>query len=230
MKAIINKVIVFVKKDSTYKLDEALALTDVLMIVFSRATECFRGLGFCLLSLRKPVLFFKGRNVKISHSAHLKFGSGFLVGDYSKVHCLSQNGLVFGRNVSIGRCVEVISTAVVSNVGVGISVGNNVGINSNCFIGGQGGVSIEDDVIIGPGVRIFSENHNFGGDGLIRKQGETRSRVVVGRDSWLGAGAVLLPGVVLGSKTIVAAGAVVCKSFEGGVVLAGCPARVVKRF
>lgn len=80
-------------------------------------------------------------------------------------------------------------------------------------------------VYIGPNVGIITANHDP--DNLdLHLEGKN---VVIGDDCWIGMNSVLLPGVILGKKTIVGAGSVVTKSFpEGGVVLCGVPARVVR--
>ena len=60
-------------------------------------------------------------------------------------------------------------------------------------IGGRGGVEIGNDVLFGPGIRIFSENHEFAAmDLLIREQGERRSRVTIADDCWFGARVTIL--------------------------------------
>ena len=79
-------------------------------------------------------------------------------------------------------------------------------------------------------MKIFSENHNFSeGDLAIRKQGVSRKGVSIGNDCWIGANTAILDGVELKDRTVVAAGSVVTKSFEGNVLLGGIPAKVLKK-
>lgn len=78
---------------------------------------------------------------------------------------------------------------------------------------------------IGPNVGIITANHDFD-DLAVHEAGQD---VIIGEACWLGMNSVILPGVVLGAKTIVAAGAVVTTSFpEGRVVIGGVPAKVLK--
>jgi len=78
---------------------------------------------------------------------------------------------------------------------------------------------------IAPNVGIITANHN-----IENLDAHTEGKdVIIGEKCWIGMNSVILPGVELGEKTIVAAGAVVTKSFpQGNVVLAGVPARVIK--
>ena len=106
-----------------------------------------------------------------------------------------------------------------------IGVETNPGMMPGCYIQGIGKVVIGDYCRIGPNVSIISANHK-----LEDLRAHDLGRVEIGAYSWLAAGAVVLPNVTLGDFTIVAAGAVVTKSFpEGYAVLAGSPARVIRR-
>lgn len=82
--------------------------------------------------------------------------------------------------------------------------------------------------MIGPGVIIWSQNHKYESPSIpIRVQGYERRKVIIDRDVWIGAAAVILPGVHLAEGTVVAAGSVVTKSTEPYSVVAGVPARVI---
>lgn len=100
------------------------------------------------------------------------------------------------------------------------------GLSAGCHIDGRNGIEIGANVWIGPRVTLVSMNH----DPCDYARYLEAPPIVIGADSWLGANAVVLPGVVLGRHTVVAAGAVVTGSFpDGDQLLAGCPAKVVKR-
>lgn len=104
-----------------------------------------------------------------------------------------------------------------------------VGINSSiarpgCYIQGAGGVYIGKYVQFGPNVGILSANHD-----LYDQNKYNTAPIKIGDDSWIGMNSVVTAGVELGPRTIVAAGAVVTKSFpEGYCVLAGVPAKKIK--
>lgn len=99
------------------------------------------------------------------------------------------------------------------------------GLAVGCHIDGRNGIVFGDNVWVGPRVSIISMNHDVND---FTKYVPERP-VEIGRDSWLAANSVILPGVKLGPHTIVAAGAVVTKSFPvGNQILAGVPAHIVK--
>lgn len=92
-------------------------------------------------------------------------------------------------------------------------------------------VVIGDDVITGPSCYVTDQNHTYADpDTPIREQWPSDDPVEIGAGSWLGAGAVILPGTQLGVQTVVGAGAVVRGRFPDHAVLAGIPARVVRRW
>jgi acetyltransferase-like isoleucine patch superfamily enzyme len=155
-------------------------------------------------------------------------GRNLILEDRVFISGISENGVRMGDNVSIGKNSLLFGSAVIQQKGVGITIGNNVGINANCYLGGQGGIVIENDVIIGPGVKIFSENHIYNELGLIRKQGVTRKETIIKNNCWIGAGVIVLCGVTIHEGCVIAAGSVVTKDIPSNSVAAGVPAKVVK--
>ncbi|GAB3760296.1 DapH/DapD/GlmU-related protein [Spirosoma pomorum] len=112
-----------------------------------------------------------------------------------------------------------------TNFGRFIRLGKNVFINHACSFLDIGGITIEDDVQIGPHVNLTSENHPL--DPADRKT-LLLQPIVIKRNAWIGAGATILPGVTVGENAVVAAGAVVSRDVPDNVVVAGVPAKVVK--
>lgn len=99
------------------------------------------------------------------------------------------------------------------------------GLAYGCHIDGRNGIEIGDNVWIGPRVSLISMNHDLHD---FNKYVACKP-IVIGANSWIATGAIILSGVVLGGHTVVAAGSVVTKSFpDGNQVLAGNPARVVR--
>jgi acetyltransferase-like isoleucine patch superfamily enzyme len=108
----------------------------------------------------------------------------------------------------------------------GLSVGKNFNINTGAHIDARGGVVIGDHVAIGPNAVIISSNHNWKETGRpLLFQGHKYAPVHIGSDVWIGANASVLPGVNIGDRTIVAAGAVVTRDTKPGSVVGGVPAR-----
>jgi len=112
-----------------------------------------------------------------------------------------------------------------TNFGKFLSIGKNVFINHACSFLDMGGITIEDDVMIGPKVNLITENHPLAPSdrrALITKP------ITIKRNAWIGAGATILPGVTIGENAVVAAGAVVSKDVPANVVVGGIPAKIIK--
>lgn len=112
-----------------------------------------------------------------------------------------------------------------TNFGRHIRIGKNVFINHDCTFLDLGGITIEDDVLIGPKVSLISENHPV--NPKDRKILDLKP-VVIKRNAWIAANATILPGVTVGENSVVAAGAVVTENVPDNTVVAGVPARVIK--
>jgi len=111
--------------------------------------------------------------------------------------------------------------------GVNIHVGDNFCANFDCVILDCAEVRIGRSCLIAPQVGIYTAFHPI--DPTQRKSGRELARpIVIGDDCWIGGHATINPGVTLGNNVVVAAGAVVTKSFGDNVVLAGVPARVIR--
>lgn len=112
-----------------------------------------------------------------------------------------------------------------TNFGKFTKIGKNVFINHDCSFLDLGGITIEDEVMLGPQVKITSENHPL--DPKIRRL-LILGKVHIKRNAWIGAGATILPGVTVGENAIVAAGAVVNKDVPDNAIVGGIPAKVIK--
>ena len=127
---------------------------------------------------------------------------------------------------SCGRDVNVEHNAFLSS-GRGITIGDRSGIGLNARIAGP--LSIGDDVMMGPGVMIFTQNHR--NDDLtvpMRLQTAPKEKVTIGNDVWIGANAIILPGVTVGNGVIIGAGAIVTKDVPDYAVVGGNPARIIR--
>jgi acetyltransferase-like isoleucine patch superfamily enzyme len=120
----------------------------------------------------------------------------------------------------------IIFAPFYTNFGKFIKIGKNVFINHACSFLDMGGITIEDEVLIGPKVNLITENHPI--DPNNRRALMTKP-IVIKRKAWIGAGATILPGVTVGENAIVAAGAVVSKDVPDNTIAGGVPAKVIKR-
>ena len=98
-------------------------------------------------------------------------------------------------------------------------------VSGGCYIQAFNGIEIGDDVIFAPGVKIVSSNH----DPCDHRQHIKAPPIKIGNRCWVGANAIILPGVSIDDDSIVGAGAVVTKSFPKNVVLGGNPARIIRQ-
>jgi acetyltransferase-like isoleucine patch superfamily enzyme len=112
-----------------------------------------------------------------------------------------------------------------TNFGKHTKIGKNVFINHACSFLDLGGITIEDDVLIGPRVNLITENHPV--DPAKRKDLDLKS-ILIKRNAWIGAGATILPGVTVGENSIVAAGAVVNKDVPDNSIMGGVPAKLLR--
>lgn len=119
-----------------------------------------------------------------------------------------------------------IFTPFHTNFGRHIQLGKNVFINHACTFLDLGGIVIEDDVLIGPKVSIITENHPVNPND--RKILDLKS-VIIKRNAWIGANAIILPGVTIGENSVVAAGSVVTKDVPPNSFVAGIPAKIIKK-
>lgn len=110
-----------------------------------------------------------------------------------------------------------------------VSIGNYSYINPHCIIGGQGGVTIGNFVMISYNCNIVSANHGYSNwQKPMRLQGIVTKPVVIHDDVWIGANAVILPGVTIGRGAIIGANAVVTKNVDEYAIVGGVPAKLLK--
>jgi acetyltransferase-like isoleucine patch superfamily enzyme len=111
--------------------------------------------------------------------------------------------------------------------GLKLVVGTDVFINHGCTINDLGGIEIGDDAMIGPNVSLLSTGHPT--PVADRRTGITVAPIVIGTNVWIGAGATVLGGVTVGDGAVVAAGAVVSRDVPTATLVAGVPAREVRK-
>ena len=123
-----------------------------------------------------------------------------------------------------------ISEGVIIKYPENVCIGNYVSINPFCYIHGGGGVTIGDSVRIAFRVSLVSMEMVYENPEVeIRNQGYARSPIAIDNDVWIGAGAIVLRGVHIGQGSVIGAGAVVTRDVPPYVVVAGVPARIIKK-
>ena len=132
------------------------------------------------------------------------------------------------RKFSLGRHSVVESFCCINNAVGDVIIGDHtrIGIHNTII----GPVSIGNHVNLAQGITVTALNHNFTDTSKrIDEQGISTKQVTIGDDVWIGANAVILPGVTIGRHVVVAAGAVVTKDVPDNCIVGGVPAKVIKQ-
>jgi maltose O-acetyltransferase len=110
--------------------------------------------------------------------------------------------------------------------GSNILLGQRVFFNFNCVVLDVCRVVIGDFTLFGPAVQIYTATHPMNAE--LRRKLEFARPVEVGSDVWVGGGAIICPGVKIGSRSVIGAGSVVTRDIPDGVFAAGNPCRVIR--
>lgn len=111
--------------------------------------------------------------------------------------------------------------------GSNIYLGRNCYFNFNCVVLDVCRVTIGEHSMFGPAVQIYAATHPLNAD--LRRQQEYGKPVNIGSDVWVGGGAIICPGVTIGSRSVIGAGSVVARDIPEGVFAAGNPCRVIRK-
>lgn len=132
------------------------------------------------------------------------------------------------RKFFLGDYSVVESFACINNAVGDVVIGNHTRIGLHNTIIGP--VTIGNHVNLAQGITVTALNHNFSdAEKRIDEQGVNTTPVVIGDDIWIGANAVILPGVTIGSHSVVAAGSVVTKDVPPHSLVAGVPAKIIRQ-
>lgn len=146
---------------------------------------------------------------------------------------LSRPGLIhIGRGVEIRRGARLEALAVEGGASPRIEIGDGTSIQLRFHCGAAGRIAIGRNVLIAGGVYVTDHDHDLGRPGApaVRSDEVRVAPTRIDDDCWLGEGAMVLKGVHLGRGTVVAAGAVVTRSTAPYTLVAGVPARVLRRW
>ena len=132
------------------------------------------------------------------------------------------------RKFSLGKRSVIESFCCINNAVGDVIIGDDtrIGIHNTII----GPVTIGNHVNLAQGITVTALNHNFKDTSLrIDEQGFSTKPIVIEDDVWIGANAVILPGVTIGKHVVVAAGAVVTKDVPDNCIVGGIPAKMMKR-
>lgn len=206
------------------KKDRLIIYMDTLAKV---ARGCFKRLGLAKVS----GLFFVSKGAKINHKSHIYCGKNVKFEADSEIHGLSTHGLYFGNNVTIGRFTSIRPSSYygVGNIGYGLEMGDNSSIGPYGFIGCSGRIKIGKNVMIGPRVSLFAENHNFKDkDVSTKSQGVNNQGIIIEDDCWIGSGVIILDGVTIGHGSVIGGGALIARDVPANSVVYDKRERVIR--
>ena len=131
------------------------------------------------------------------------------------------------RRFWLGKKSVIESYCCINNAVGDVAIGDHTRIGIHCTVIGP--VCIGNNVNLAQGITVTALNHNFTDTSRrIDEQGISTKPVVIGDDVWIGANAVILPGVTIGRHVVVAAGAVVTNDVPDNCIVGGVPAKIIK--
>lgn len=123
---------------------------------------------------------------------------------------------------------SILSTPFCCEFGSNIQIGHHSYINFNVTMLDVGPIKIGDNVMIAPNARLYTATHDE--DALARRSWDVYGKAItIGDDVWIGGGAIICPGVTIGARSIIGAGAVVTRDIPADSVAVGNPARVIRQ-
>ncbi|MFH1862810.1 MAG: glycosyltransferase [bacterium] len=227
---LLQRFVKLVKHDPNYTLDEALGWRDLAGMFWKLGASLIRGFWQRLFLAEARGLLFIGKNVRLRNCKHITLGKNFIAEDGCEIQGLSKSGVIFGDNFTIGSYAMIRPSGYYGReIGAGLKIGDRSNVGPYCYLGASGGITIGNDVMMGPRVSFFAENHNFERtDVAMRQQGCTRKPIVIEDNCWIASGAIILAGVTVGRGSIIGAGAVVNRNVPPYSIVAGNPARVIR--
>lgn len=168
-----------------------------------------------------------GRNINLRHPRRISIGNGVFIDDNCTLDAKgkSEEGIRLGDGVALAR------NTILSCKGGSITVGNNSNISANCMLISESSLAIGENVLIA-GLCYIIAGGNHGIDRvdipIIRQQVVQKGGVRIEDNAWLGANVTILDGVTIGRDSIIGAGAVVTRDIPEFAIALGVPAKVVK--
>ena len=149
--------------------------------------------------------------------------------NFNTSSCFDLNARKILLEELLGKSNQVyIEPPFYCDYGANIEFENNCYLNHNCVFLDVCKIKVGSNVLFGPNVQVYTATHPV--DPIVRRTGKENGKPIkIGNDVWIGGSAVICPGVTVGDGVTVGAGAVVTKDIEPNVVVAGNPAKIIKR-
>lgn len=198
-----------------------ISIYDKINIYFRTVVKILRGGVLRIFLKQAKGLFLVGKHVQISHGKHISCGKNVKFEDYSEIHGLCSEGLVFGDYVTISRGVMIRPSSYYGgDLGVGLTMGEHSSIGPYGYIGCSGRITIGKNVMFGPKCSLFAENHNFSDtETSIKSQGVNQKGITIEDDVWIGSNVTILDGVTVGRGSVIGAGTLITKDVPAGSIV-----------
>lgn len=158
------------------------------------------------------------------------FSLSFIKAVFSSVAYYVHEHVIWRKRIHHKGDYRIHARASIRNA-QNIYLGNNVRITMDCCIWAETNSHIYfgDNVLVGPGVKMFCGNHGTRLSGVPMVYQERREKdIIIGNDVWIGANSILVSGVKINDGAIVAAGSIVTKEVPANAIVAGNPAKIIK--
>jgi len=162
-------------------------------------------------------------DVQITQDGSLSIGDNVLFRRNVEIRSHNDSKIEIGNNCRIDRGVRILAA---NQAKIEIQFGVRIGLYA--ILSGGDSITIGKKCLISGFVYLQTSMHRYKNKGNIQDQGFDHSPVKIGEDVWIGAHAVIMPGVVLSEGAIIGSNAVVNKSVSSGTIVAGVPAKVIK--
>src|SRR3989339_1515337 len=153
-------------------------------------------------------------------------------------YCIISSDVKLGQNVKLSKFINLYGCAIGDNTKIGafVEIQKNAAVGKNCKISSHTficeGVTIEDDVFIGHSVTFINDSYPraTAGDGGLQTEADwTVEPSLVKKGASIGSGSTILANVTIGEKAIIGAGSVVTRDVPAGSIVAGNPAKIIRR-
>lgn len=183
------------------------------------------------MSIKKSNPWYKGKVIElIGEIVSLTFSLSFIKSLFESFAYYLHEHVLWKKKINKKDNIRIHSRTSIRNP-ENIFLGKNVRITMDCCIWAEKNskIIIGDDVLIGPGVKIFTGNHGTQLNGIpMVEQKRVEKNILIGCDVWIGANCVVLSGVNINDGAIVAAGSVVTKDVPKNTIVGGVPAKIIK--